>query len=203
MKQAVWLDSPAGNGQTYAPKPEGPGRGATRLAALTFVLFLGGCADFDNLFKAQDKPSSADRQAATFDPALATPGPDNTFAARPRDKPTPPKPNEVASAPADPQPAQLPPLPDEIPSDSVVGMSEVEAGRLFGPPQFVIRKQPSVRWHYVTETCTLDLYFFEDLESRARRILAYDVSGASAGADPDALKTCAEAIRTERIRDAG
>lgn len=171
--------------------------------ALSVALLLGGCAELNGLFNTQDAPPETEVRAGTFDPALATPAEDETFAAQPRNKPIPPKPDATAHTADAPVFDPLPPLPDENPSDSVVGMSEVEAGRLFGTPHFVIRKQPSVRWHYVTETCTLDLFFFEDLESRARRILAYDVSGASAGADPDALKACAEAIRKERIRNAG
>jgi len=62
----------------------------------------------------------------------------------------------------------------------------------------VIRQQPAARWHYVSRTCTLDLFFFEDIETRARRLLAFDVGAARPGANTDGLNACATSIRTER-----
>lgn len=174
---------------------------------MILALLLGGCAGFDP-FNKQPAPTQAEQRAGTFDPALAEPSADDTFTARPRSKPAPPEEPQVARTPSDAQPGPaLALLPDEIASDTVVGMAETDAERLFGRPHFVIRQQPALRWHYVTQTCTLDLFFFEDLETRTRRVLAYDVSGASTAADaraePGALKACAEAIRTERGRNAG
>lgn len=85
MTQAVWLAGSRTDGRVAAP-----------LTALAFALLLGGCAELDGLFNRQDAPPETEVRAGTFDPALATPAEDNTFAAQPRDKPAPPKPDAAA-----------------------------------------------------------------------------------------------------------
>ncbi len=185
MRQAVGSIGFAGAAERYA----------ARAAALVFAAFaLGACSALD-LFDGLRNDTRPDERAATFDPALAPPGPDDTGAAEPRDKPKAPKRAIAAAPPAKPKREPVQP-------ETVVGMAEAEAERLFGPPHFVIRRQPSTRWHYVSERCTLDLFFFEDIETRERRILAYDVAAAEPGAakttDGKALNACVAAIHEER-----
>jgi len=159
------------------------------------MLLLSGCSSLE-LFDALRQTEPHDEQAATFDPGLANGTKSTTTpteSAAPRAKPAVPRIAETA--------ARTPPPP--VAPDDLVGLSEAAAETLFGPPHFVIRQQPATRWHYVSRTCTLDLFFFEDLETRARRILAYDVGAARPGTDHGGLNTCVTSIRAERHDSTG
>jgi len=83
--------------------------------ALSVALLLGGCAELNGLFNTQDAPPETEVRAGTFDPALATPAEDETFAAQPRNKPIPPKPDATAHTADAPVFDPLPPLPDGDP----------------------------------------------------------------------------------------
>ena len=120
-----------------------------------------------------------------------------TGEATPRAKPAPPNAPKRTTTPSDAPP---PPVLDPA---NIVGLGESDAEKLFGPPHFVIREQPAIRWHYVSKTCTLDLFFFEDIETRARKILAYDVGDAPPRRTPNppaprAPRPCPSAIRQKR-----
>lgn len=177
-----------------------------RYVGTALALFLlAGCSTLE-LFDTQRQSDTRDETAATFDPETgAQNAPGTTGEASPRAKPTPPSAKPASAAAKAPTP--------QLDSDSIVGLNEVDAERLFGAPHFVIRQQPATRWHYVSRTCTLDLFFFEDLETRVRRVLAYDVGTAapnsSANADKNAktkdrgLKACATSIQAERNDSTG
>jgi len=172
------------------------------------ITLLTGCSALDYL-GTLGREVPQDETAATFDPEAGAPKPSSpTGAAAPRAKPAPPAgPDRGKARPATPPPPVLN-------GDSLVGLGEADAELLFGEPHFIIRQEPAIRWHYVSKTCTLDLFFFEDLESRARKILAYDVGNASQSgterpAPPDTperdtaekatrLKACAKSIQAER-----
>lgn len=168
---------------------------ARRYVTLTLaLLWLSGCSTFELLDVVRTSEPD-DPQSATFDPNLAdqTSGPEETTGeALPRKKPAPPATTHRNTAPDKPAPAP------RLNSESLIGLDEDAAIEIFGAPHFVIRQQPATRWHYVSTTCTLDLFFFEDLETRARRILAFDVGAARPGANTDGLNACATSIRTER-----
>lgn len=177
------------------------------LGAALAMLLLSGCSNLD-LFNIMGQDEAPDETAATFDPETGARKPASpTGEASPRAKPAPPPPKaatEIANAPA----LKLDP-------DNIVGLNEIDAERLFGVPHFVIRQQPATRWHYVSRTCTLDLFFFEDLETRARRVLAYDVGSAAPNPAAEAeaekstnptdrdLKACATSIQAERNDSTG
>lgn len=177
------------------------------VGAALAMLLLSGCATLD-LFDSMGQGDTSDQTAATFDPeAGARTSSHPTGDASPRAKPAPPtvspKPmTDIATAPI-----------PKLDPGRVVGLNEIDAERLFGAPHFVIHQQPATRWHYVSATCTLDLFFFEDLETRARRILAYDVGTAAPNISGDAdkgtettdrgLKECATSIQAERNDSTG
>lgn len=175
----------------------GRAAGARPVAALTAAIVLiglSGCAGFD-LFDGFGNDAAQNDPAGTFDPGLADTDPQNTpatGAASPRTKPAPPEPDDQAAYRA----------PISLDPENMVGLVEADAELLFGPPHFVIRQQPATRWHYVSQACTLDLFFFEDIETRVRRVLAYDVGTAAprpaAGTSNDGLTACANSIRAER-----
>ena len=179
------------------------------------LLLLTGCSALDYL-DTLGRDTTYDETDATFDPDAGirtTPNP--TGEAAPRAKPAPPKAPGRTTAPST-SPSDAPPPPVLDPAN-IVGLGERDAEQLFGPPHFVFREQPAIRWHYVSKACTLDLFFFEDLETRARKILAYDVGDASSNApEPNGsqstagtperntaekekrLKACAKSIQAER-----
>lgn len=164
-----------------------------RAPCVAFALMsLTGCAALEYLDTMGDGDNAANNPAATFDPALADSDRPATGDASPRAKPAPPEPDDLR--------VRRGPL--NLDSTSLVGLSESDAELLFGAPHFVIRQQPATRWHFVSQACTLDLFFFEDLETRERRILAYDVGTAAprqaSEKGEDGLNACANSIRAER-----
>lgn len=149
-------------------------RHARQAATLLALMLLAGCSALDYL-DTLGRDTTGDPAEAILDPDTGTrTAASPTGAATPRAKPAPPKPPGPASTPTD----TPPPAPDLA---NIIGLGESDAEKIFGPPHFVIREQPAIRWHYVSKACTLDLFFFEDLETRARKILAYDVGDASSG----------------------
>lgn len=171
-----------------------PARPGVVLSAIVLLIGLSGCSGLD-FFDRFGNSTVENDPAGTFDPGLADPDPDNTpatGAASPRTKPAPPE--------TDNQTAYRAPI--SLDPGNLVGLVESDAELLFGPPHFVIRQQPATRWHYVSQACTLDLFFFEDIETRVRRVLAYDVgTAAPREADEpsdDGLTACANSIRAER-----
>lgn len=81
---------------------------------------------------------------------------------------------------------------------ALIGLDEIEAQRTFGPPDYIVRQPPATRWRYTSSTCTLDLYFYQDVETRRLRILAYDIAAPKLGADDDKLAGCSTTIRSEK-----
>jgi hypothetical protein len=150
-------------------------RHVRQAATLLALILLTGCSALDYL-DTWGRDTSGDQTDAIFDPdaGIRTPA-SPTGEATPRAKPAPPKAPKRTTTPSDAPP---PPVLDPA---NIVGLGESDAEKLFGPPHFVIREQPAIRWHYVSKTCTLDLFFFEDIETRARKILAYDVGDAPPG----------------------
>lgn len=180
-------------------------------AVLALAVLLTGCSALD-YFDPLGRDNPDDTTAGIFDPEAGAPDPASpTGTATPREKPVPPAQPAAPEAGGADSATPPPPVPDGA---SLVGLGEADAEFLFGPPHFVIRQQPAIRWHYVSATCTLDLYFFEDLETRARKILAYDVGNATrhgtnapapsgAGERDNAekeerFKACAKSIQAER-----
>lgn len=176
-----------------------PERPRVALSAAVVLMALSGCSGLD-FFDGFGGNAAQNDPAGTFDPGLADPDPDDTPAtgsASPRTKPVPP---DSTSQTAQTAPLRLDP-------ENLVGLGEADAELLFGPPHFVIRQQPATRWHYVSPACTLDLFFFEDIETRVRRVLAYDVGTAApreaAETSDDGLNACANSIRAERNDSTG
>ena len=190
-------------------------RHARQAATVLALILLSGCSALDYL-GTMGRDTTRDETDATFDPDAGIRTPSSpTGEATPRAKPASPKaPGRAAATSTTPSDGPPPPVLDPA---KIVGLGESDAEKLFGPPHFVIREQPAIRWHYVSKTCTLDLFFFEDLETRARKLLAYDVGDASpADAEPTGnqstqaaperdtaekkkrLKACATTIQAER-----
>jgi hypothetical protein len=72
-------------------------------------------------------------------------------------------PTTAAPAPAVPEPAQL------------VGLSQADAGKIFGPPVERSDSPPSQIWTYRSDICDLKLYFYPEVGGSAYRALTYQI----------------------------
>lgn len=79
----------------------------------------------------------------------------------------------------------------------LIGLDTAAAQELLGAPDEVREGNPATVWHYKAHDCTLDVYFYADLGTRALRALAYDVTTAQPTADERSVKACAGRIRAD------
>ena len=101
-------------------------------------------------------------------------------------RPLPPHPTRKPPAPVV---ASLPPPQDETPPpdvpppaetgalgfDRLQGLDQTEITAFLGEPLQRAEAPPAVLWRYASRDCALDVYFYLDLESRAMRVLHYEV----------------------------
>ncbi len=106
----------------------------------------------------------------------------------PERKPTPPRPKPapetiVAEPPPDTtEIAKLeppPPIPAPQPEapPKVIGLDQTALRSAIGAPNAQSDSPPAVLWQYVAGDCTLDVYFYRDLQSGAMHALYVDVKG--------------------------
>lgn len=109
-------------------------------------------------------------------------------------KASPPAPSGGAATDLRPEVAAL-----SAPFDpkQLIGLDTAAAQELLGTPDEVREGTPSTVWHYKAHDCTLDVYFYADLGTRALRALAYDVTTAQLTADERSVKACAGRIRAD------
>jgi len=96
-------------------------------------------------------------------PPLAEPPPP-----RPARKPAPPP---VAHT-APPSPAEPTVLVDP---EHVIGLDEGAASDWLGAPASRTEAPPATIWHYASQDCEVDVYFYLDLQNRVMRALHYEV----------------------------
>lgn len=129
------------------------GRTATLLASL--ALALAGC-------KAMWAPVAPGPAVTAAPPAVAVAPP-----------PVP------ARKPKLPALASLPPPRVEEEDKSgfarLHGLDQSGTQALLGEPQQRMEVPPAILWRYASRDCDLDVYFYLDLESRAMRVLHYEV----------------------------
>lgn len=97
---------------------------------------------------------------------------------------TPPAPSRKPAAPAQPARAadtaetlsELNIQPEREP-ESIIGLDEVGLRTRLGEPQWIEEMPPGVRWQYGSTNCTVEVYFFMEVETRKLRVLSYDVTG--------------------------
>jgi len=73
-----------------------------------------------------------------------------------------------------------------------------EMVRLLGTADTLREEPPATVWGYRSATCTLDLFFYMDMESRSFRALAYDVSTTDGVKGDRALNACLKQIMDRR-----
>jgi hypothetical protein len=169
--------------------------GLTLMAAAAGI--LAGCAR-------PPTPPSPPRvaAAATLPPpaaAVRRPRPVRLPARKPVPPPEPgspepggPAPEDQAMAMAAPPAAALPDYPTR--SQALIGLDQKTAAKLFGAAEETSETPPATVWHWRSETCELDLYFYLDLRSGRMRSLHYVFKGDATG-QQDCLKSLALAGR--------
>jgi outer membrane biosynthesis protein TonB len=126
----------------------------------------------------------------------------------PARKPTPP-PENLASGPesspeamalASPEPIARTPNPEPVartPSTTeLIGLDQPAATHLFGAATEQSEAPPATIWHYRSDTCELDLFFYLDLRSGKMRTLHYAFKGEPA--DPNGRQDCLRSLIVAR-----
>jgi hypothetical protein len=144
------------------------GRAATLVAAgLGLCLCLAGC---------MEQPAAPPANAtAAAEPMPGGPQPPP----RPPRKPRPP--TLAALNPAKPEP----PTAETQDFDQLQGLDQDAMTQLFGEPAERTEAPPAVLWRYAGRDCAVDVYFYLDLESRALRVLHYEVRNTDGSKRPE------------------
>ena len=151
------------------------------MALLTLV---AGCELVHDIFSTEPQAPVATTEAEAPPPA-------------PAPAPSPPA-SEVAraqppAAAVEPRRERAPAPPPEFDPRRLVGLDKDEALALLGQPSAVREQSPSTVWSYRSRDCTLDLFFYMDLATRAFRVLTWDLNTDQKTAD--SRRACLARIR--------
>ncbi len=193
-----------------------------QFSTLAIVALLAGCADHGGPIASQPSSSQPSRPLVqTPQPAklaqppasLKPPEPGSTV---PEAKTLPPSEggaSEEASAPAKAeaspegqasqggsqqtsQPTAAPANPTVPEPAQLVGLSQADAGKIFGPPVQRNDAPPSQIWTYHSDICDLKLYFYPEVGGSAYRALTYQIDDR--GANDATHHTCLTSLAKPR-----
>lgn len=116
-----------------------------RLRGLLLALLVFQLAGCENI---EEKQPVLDLETATVPPAPKLP-----------EAAPPPRPQQVA----------------RFDPETLIGLNEQQTADLLGRPAAVADKSPATVWKYQARGCSLDVFFFMDLESLRFRALSYEV----------------------------
>src|SRR3546814_3275698 len=116
-------------------------------------------------------------------PLAATPGrlPDSPIGVprAPETKPEPPTHPSLAANHPDPDGAlndlEIQP---ERESESLIGLDEAAMRERFGDPLLIEEQPPGIRWQYASADCTIQVFFFMEVQSQQLRVLSYEIGRA-------------------------
>lgn len=115
--------------------------------------------------------------------------------------PQPPEDTTVASTPPAPPPPASPPrerpaAPPTVDFDpaKLVGLDKEETLATLGQPAAVREQPPATVWTYRSRECSLDVFFYMDLATRAFRVLTTETNSDLKSAD--ARRTCLNRLRS-------
>lgn len=117
-----------------------------RLRGLLFALLVFQLAGCENI---EEKQPVLELETATIPPAPKLPE-----ATKP-----PPRPRQVA----------------RFDPETLIGLNEQQTADLLGRPAAITDKSPATVWEYQGRGCSLDVFFFMDLDSQRFRALSYEV----------------------------
>jgi len=159
----------------------GPGTRLFRTAVLPLVIVVAGCQYFRMEAKVPPLPA---RMPPVVDPTLREIPLENVTVKRP--EATPPTPPRVASVqrppvvrmPTVPPKRPAPPKEAEIPviaPGELVGSDFTSVLLVLRRPDTVQTSALSVVWTYSPPECTVQLFFYPDIQTKVFRLLKYDL----------------------------
>ncbi|MBI4182584.1 MAG: hypothetical protein HY521_01145 [Proteobacteria bacterium] len=81
----------------------------------------------------------------------------------------------AAAAAVGPKPAAIARPAPGLEPQALVGLDPEQAEFILGRPSDVRQEPPATVWTYRSGSCTLDLFFYADIQSRALKSLAFDL----------------------------
>ncbi len=113
---------------------------------------------------------------------------------------TPPE-HTVTLGPAEGRSAPLPrpppePFPLQLDPGILIGLGPEQTELMMGRPAAVRDEPPATVWAYKSGECTLEVFFYPEVETRLPRALAYAVGGKDQS--DTAKQSCFARIRTAR-----
>jgi hypothetical protein len=161
-----------------------------RLCLLTMILPLAACAGDQAVRRtpAAPAPTAAAEPAAPVTAPPAAPKPAaGTHTANLGQAPP-------AGAPL-PRPAPEP-FPMQLDPGILIGLAPEQAELMMGRPTEVRDEPPATVWAYKSGDCTLEVFFYQEVETRQPRALAYHVEGKDQS--DTAKQACFSRIRMAR-----
>ncbi|MGE0152931.1 MAG: hypothetical protein AB7R90_09955 [Reyranellaceae bacterium] len=64
----------------------------------------------------------------------------------------------------------------EAATPNLVGLEQAQVARILGPPMAETERAPGKVWRYWNSRCVLDVSMYLDIQSRAYRVLSYEVT---------------------------
>jgi hypothetical protein len=167
---------------------QSPAQGLVVLCLLT-MFALSACKSDQAATKIAASPT-----AETPAPAAPTTAPPETPAKTPPARTATVEPGQAHAAPL---PRPLPePFPLQLDPGILVGLGPEQTEVMMGRPIEVRDEPPATVWTYKSGDCTLEVFFYPEVETREPRALAYAVAGKD---QSDAAKqACFARIRTAR-----
>jgi hypothetical protein len=166
-------------------------RAGAMLAALGGAVGLAGC-----LSATPTPPPQA--AAPPVEVAPPPPAPEAVLPPHPLHKPGPPTIASLPAAPAETAPAAPPSASVTEPDFArLTGLDQDQTLAMLGQPQQRAESPPAVLWRYTSSACELDLYFYLDLQSRAMRVLHYELRDND-GSDRTGEKCYSELVSARR-----
>lgn len=102
-----------------------------------------------------------------------------------------------ASGPRPPAPVTpAPPITQQRPSGTLIGLSVQELGARLGAPTFQVREGPGLKLQWANSTCVLDAYLYAPSANGVMRVTHIDTRRVSGDAYPQA--SCIAALDVTR-----
>jgi hypothetical protein len=178
------MDAPPINGTWQSPARAG----LAGLCLLTMIVLPACTAD-----QATGKSTAA--------PAVEKATPDASTPAVPETPTNAPPAHTATLGPGESRATPLPrpapePFPLQLDPGILIGLGPEQTELMMGKPADVRDEPPATVWAYKSGDCTLEVFFYPEVETRQPRALAYVVSGKD---QSDAAKqACFARIRTAR-----
>lgn len=165
-----------------------------RFSLLSLALLLPACADMNYQPPTLETITAAGTPAtSTPAPRAEAPGPSRPPARRPAAPVAAPQ-QLPQQQPAMPPPVTAPPVETAVAPMRLTGITQREAIALLGAPASETDRPPAKVWRYRGRGCTLDLFFYLDLQRNDFFALHQAIEGA---ADQATQQACLQSMRRD------